>query len=101
MVVVEQVEMHPCWQQKQLREYCKNKGIQITAYSPLTSPAPEAEVYFNQRIAVLKDPIILAIAEQHAKSPAQVHMGPLPPAHIYIQMPKFSVSSEILIGDER
>jgi diketogulonate reductase-like aldo/keto reductase len=47
MVVVEQVEMHPCWQQKQLREYCKNKGIQITAYSPLTSPAPGAEVYFN------------------------------------------------------
>jgi diketogulonate reductase-like aldo/keto reductase len=75
MVVVEQVEMHPCWQQKQLREYCKNKGIQITAYSPLTSPAPEAEVYFNQRIAVLKDPIILAIAEQHAKSPAQAAAG--------------------------
>ncbi|CAK9200936.1 unnamed protein product, partial [Sphagnum troendelagicum] len=69
---VNQVEMHPCWQQKQLREYCKNKGIQITAYSPLTSPAPGAEVYFNQRISVLKDPIILAIAEQHAKSPAQI-----------------------------
>jgi hypothetical protein len=28
-------------------------------------------------------------------------MGPPPPAHIYIQMPKFSVSSEILIGDEK
>ncbi|CAK9866309.1 unnamed protein product [Sphagnum jensenii] len=68
------VEMHPCWQQKQLREYCKNKGIQITAYSPLTSPAPGAEVYFNQRISVLKDPIILAIAEQHAKSPAQISL---------------------------
>jgi diketogulonate reductase-like aldo/keto reductase len=101
MVVVEQVEMHACWQQKQLREYCKSKGIQITAYSPLTSPAPGAEVYFDQRISVLKDPIILAIAEQHAKSPAQVHMRPPPPAHIYIQMPKFSVSSEILIGDEK
>ncbi|CAK9207953.1 unnamed protein product [Sphagnum troendelagicum] len=57
--------------QSLIREYWKNKAIQVTAYSPLTSPAPGAEVYFNQRISVLKDPIILAIAEQHAKSPAQ------------------------------
>jgi len=89
MVVVEQVEMHACWQQKLLREYCKSKGIQITAYSPLTSPAPGAEVYFDQTISVLKDPIILAIAEQHAKSPAQVHMGPPPPAHIISKCQNF------------
>ncbi|RVW74328.1 D-galacturonate reductase [Vitis vinifera] len=29
------VEMNPFWQQKDLREFCKAKGIQITAYSPL------------------------------------------------------------------
>ena len=27
--------MNPVWQQKKLREFCKEKGIHITAYSPL------------------------------------------------------------------
>lgn len=27
--------MNPVWQQKKLREFCKEKGIQVTAYSPL------------------------------------------------------------------
>ena len=27
--------MNPFWQQKDLREFCKAKGIQITSYSPL------------------------------------------------------------------
>ncbi|KAL7180981.1 hypothetical protein ACSBR1_039941 [Camellia fascicularis] len=32
---VNQVEMNPLWQQKELRDYCKSRGIHITAYSPL------------------------------------------------------------------
>ncbi|KAL3751115.1 hypothetical protein ACJRO7_012000 [Eucalyptus globulus] len=32
---VNQVEMNPLWQQQKLREFCKEKGIHITAYSPL------------------------------------------------------------------
>lgn len=32
---VNQVELNPFWQQKKLREFCKEKGIHITAYSPL------------------------------------------------------------------
>ncbi|XP_027368961.1 NAD(P)H-dependent 6'-deoxychalcone synthase-like isoform X2 [Abrus precatorius] len=34
---VNQVEMNLVWQQKNLREYCKEKGIIITAYAPLGS----------------------------------------------------------------
>ncbi|XP_065864943.1 non-functional NADPH-dependent codeinone reductase 2-like [Euphorbia lathyris] len=30
-----QVEMNPCWQQKKLKEFCEEKGIHTTAYSPL------------------------------------------------------------------
>ncbi|XP_068655364.1 non-functional NADPH-dependent codeinone reductase 2-like [Aristolochia californica] len=32
---VNQVEMHPVWQQKRLREYCNPRGIRVCAYSPL------------------------------------------------------------------
>ncbi|XP_077254023.1 (1S)-1,7-diacetoxy-luvungin A aldo-keto reductase-like [Tasmannia lanceolata] len=32
---VNQVEMHPLWQQKKLREFCVAKGIHVSAYSPL------------------------------------------------------------------
>ncbi|CAL5427760.1 unnamed protein product [Camellia sinensis] len=32
---VNQVEMNPLQQQKELRDYCKSKGIHITACSPL------------------------------------------------------------------
>ncbi|KAG6468632.1 non-functional NADPH-dependent codeinone reductase 2-like [Zingiber officinale] len=34
---VNQVEMHPVWQQRKLVPFCKEKGIMICAYSPLGS----------------------------------------------------------------
>ncbi|KQK22674.1 deoxymugineic acid synthase 1-A [Brachypodium distachyon] len=33
--VVNQVEVNPVWQQRKLREFCRGKGIQLCAYSPL------------------------------------------------------------------
>ena len=30
-----QVEINPVWQQHKLREFCREKGIQLCAYSPL------------------------------------------------------------------
>ncbi|QHO01190.1 hypothetical protein HN51_035954 [Arachis hypogaea] len=35
---VNQVELNPCWQQKNLREYCKARDIMVTAYSPFWEP---------------------------------------------------------------
>ncbi|XP_058214503.1 non-functional NADPH-dependent codeinone reductase 2-like [Rhododendron vialii] len=32
---VNQVEISPLWQQKKLRKFCEDKGIHVTAYSPL------------------------------------------------------------------
>lgn len=32
--VTNQVEMHPCYPQNELKKYCEEKGILLTAYSP-------------------------------------------------------------------
>ncbi|RDB25193.1 Glycerol 2-dehydrogenase (NADP(+)) [Hypsizygus marmoreus] len=56
-----QVEMHPCLPQTELKKFCDEKGILLTAYSPLG----RSTVFFDE-------PIIKAIAERLTVSPAQV-----------------------------
>ena len=58
---VNQVECHPYLQQKELKEFCKEHGITLEAYSPLMNGTK-----------VLDDPVIQEIANQHGKTPAQV-----------------------------
>lgn len=57
---VNQVEFHPFLLQPDLLEYCKSRGIQLEAWSPLT------------RGRRLDDPEIRRIAEKHSRTPAQV-----------------------------
>lgn len=57
---VNQIEFHPWQQQRELRKYCKEKGIVVVAYSPLTQ---------GQRLG---DPVIEQIAKKLKKTPAQV-----------------------------
>ena len=58
--VVNQVEFSPFLYQRQLLEYCREKGVQLEAYAPLTR---------GQR---LNDPRIARVATAHGKTPAQV-----------------------------
>ena len=57
---INQVEYHPFLYQKDLLRFCKNNGIQLEAYSPLTR---------GQR---LNDPNIVRIAKAYDKTPAQI-----------------------------
>lgn len=61
------VEMNPIWHQKQLLNFCKQKGIHITAYSPLGASGTS---WGDGR--VLQNDTLQAIAKARDKSVAQV-----------------------------
>lgn len=58
--MVNQVEYHPRFNQRELHEFCKKNGIQLEAWSPLMQGD------------LLKEPILVEIANKYNKSTAQV-----------------------------
>lgn len=57
---VNQIEVHPWCMRQELTDYCKSKGIQIEAYSPLAHGEK------------LRDPTVVSIAKKYKVSSAQV-----------------------------
>ena len=57
---VNQVELHPRWQQRELRDFNARHGIATESWSPLGQGR------------LLQDPVIGRIAQKHGKTPAQV-----------------------------
>ncbi|KAL4281993.1 hypothetical protein GQ457_03G010710 [Hibiscus cannabinus] len=64
---VNQVEMNPLWQQKEMKEYCKAKGIHVSAHSPLGS---KGTVWGDNRI--FECAVLEKIAEAKGKTRAQI-----------------------------
>lgn len=64
---VDQVEMNPLWQQKKLREFAKEKGIHITAYSPLGG---KGAIWGSN--LVMDCEVLKQIANEKGKTVAQV-----------------------------
>jgi len=60
---VVQVESHPYLPEKELLEFCKEKGIVFLAFAPLGH---------GMRPGLLDDPVISAIAARIGRTPAQV-----------------------------
>ncbi|KAM0952836.1 putative aldo/keto reductase, aldo-keto reductase, NADP-dependent oxidoreductase [Dioscorea sansibarensis] len=83
---VNQVEMHPIWQQKKLMEFCKEKGIVMTAYSPLGAYGTSWGT--ND---VLDSPVLKQIASARGKTPAQVSLKWLYQQGATIVMKSFKV----------
>src|SRR6056297_964660 len=67
-----QVELHPYLQQKELLAYCRENGILVTAYSPLGSSDRPEEMKDEDEPSLLENDVIGSIAEKHGASPAQV-----------------------------
>lgn len=67
-----QVEMHPCLPQTNLKQFCESKGILLTAYSPLGRP-PAPSTQAEQKIPLLLNTdAVTSIAQKHNSTPAQV-----------------------------
>lgn len=63
--VVNQIEIHPYNNQKDLIDYCHKMDIQVTAYSPLGSSG-------DQNDKPLNNSVVIDIAKAHDKTPAQI-----------------------------
>lgn len=70
--VVNQMEMHPLFQQTELRRFMESNGIVCTGYMSLGSPKRPGRDTFKEHRADMMDPTILEIAEELGVSPASV-----------------------------
>lgn len=67
-----QIELHPLLQQKEMLNYCQKAGIQLTAYSPLGSKDRAEALRSANEPSLLENPTIIDIANNHNCTPAQV-----------------------------
>lgn len=58
---VNQVECHPYFQQKEMKQFCKQHDIIVESWSPL---------YRGEKL--LEEPLIVQLANKHHKTPAQI-----------------------------
>lgn len=69
---VNQIELHPYLQQKEMLEFCEDKNIHLTAYSPLGSGDRIDEMKAENEPSLLENDTINKIAKKHDASPAQI-----------------------------
>ena len=70
--VLNQMEMHPLFQQTDLRRYMETQGVVCTGYMALGSPSRPGRDRFKEHRSDMADPFIQSIAAQNGISPAKV-----------------------------
>lgn len=70
--VVNQMEMHPLFQQTELLRYFASEGIACTGYMSLGSPNRPSRDRFPEQLADMEYPAIRQIAREAGMSPARV-----------------------------
>ncbi len=69
---VNELEMHPHFQQTGLFDFVRAQGIQPVAYCPLGSPHRPERDRTPEDTVDMEDPVILSVAAAHGIDPAQV-----------------------------
>ena len=67
-----EMELHPCFQQQELFDYCREREIQVVGFCPLGSPDRPERDRTPEDIADIELPEIRRIAESHGIHPALV-----------------------------
>jgi len=67
-----QIELHPFLQQKEMLKWCAENNVHLTAYSPLGSKDRPSALKNKNEKSLLDDPIAQSVARQKACSTAQV-----------------------------
>jgi len=67
-----EMELHPCFQQPELFRFCLDNRIQPIGYSPLGSPSRPERDRTADDVTDVEDPIVAAIAEAHGVHPALI-----------------------------
>ena len=70
--VANQMEMHPLFQQTELRRYFQSEQIVCTGYMAVGSPHRPARDSFKEHRSDMADPVVLAIAEELGVSAGRV-----------------------------
>ena len=73
--LVNQMEMHPLFQQTELRRCFQSQGVVCTGYMSLGSPKRPGRDTFKEHRADMMDPVIQAIAKELGVSPARVSLN--------------------------
>lgn len=69
--VTNQVEIHPYLAQTKLKKFCEDRGITLTAYSPLGNPGSQAHSG-SDKDRLLKDPVVTRLAKKYNKNVGQI-----------------------------
>ncbi len=70
--VANEMELHPCFQQPELYDYCIANDIQPIGFCPIGSPTRPDRDKTPEDIADTQEPIIVEIAKKHGIHPAVV-----------------------------
>ena len=69
---VNEMELHPHFQQPELFNFVVDNGVQPVGYCPLGSPGRPERDRTSEDTSPMEDPVIVAIAERHGVHPAAV-----------------------------
>jgi len=67
-----EMELHPCFQQPELFRYCVDHGIQPVGYSPLGSPSRPERDRTPDDVVDVEHPVVREVAAAHGVHPALV-----------------------------
>jgi alcohol dehydrogenase (NADP+) len=69
---VNEMELHPCFQQPELYDYCVENGIQPIGFCPIGSPTRPDRDKTPDDVVDIQDPIVVKIALAHGVHPAVI-----------------------------